>query len=95
VPMAMPNKRGALRISRVVEDCSNTTAALEEADDSLDDPERREDSEDESRDMNEAARTLMVPDTPQAPSDGQASSEVTLRAGECVCSASPLQEEEG
>jgi hypothetical protein len=53
----VPNKRGALRVSRVVEDGSNTTAAPEEADDSLDDPERREDSEDESRDMNEAWRT--------------------------------------
>jgi hypothetical protein len=37
----------------------------------------------------------MVPDTPQAPSDGQASSEVTLRAGERVRSASPFKEEEG
>ena len=40
-----------------MEDCSNTTTALEEANDSLDDPECREDSEDESRDMNEAWRT--------------------------------------
>jgi len=37
----------------------------------------------------------MVPDTPQAPKDGQASSEVTLRAGERVRSARPLKEEEG
>ena len=41
------------------------------------------------------ARTLMVPDTPQGPSDGQASGEVTLGAGERVCGASPLEEEEG
>jgi len=48
------NKRGALWV-RVVEDC-DTTAASVEADDSLDDPERREDSKDESGDMNEAWR---------------------------------------
>ena len=40
-----------------MEDGSNTTTGLEEADNSLDDPERREDSEDESGDMNEAWRT--------------------------------------
>lgn len=37
----------------------------------------------------------MVPDTPQGPSDGQASGEVTLGAGERVCSAGPFEEEEG
>jgi len=78
-----------------VENCSNTTAALEEADDSLDDPKHRDDSEDKGRDMNEAVRTLMVPDTPQAPSDGEASSEVTFRAGERVRSACPGKEKEG
>ena len=95
-----------------MEDCSNTTAALEQTDDSLDDPERREDSEDESRDVNETCegltsgitrggsisrlttRTLMVPDTPQAPSDGQTSSEITFRAREGVCSAGTFEEEE-
>ena len=51
------NKRGALWVSRVVEDGSNTTTGFEETDNSLDDPERREDSEDESGDMNEAWRT--------------------------------------
>jgi len=40
-----------------VEDYSNTTTGLEEAKDSLDDPQRRKDSEDESRDMNEGWRT--------------------------------------
>ena len=39
-----------------MEDGSNTTTGLEEADNSLDDPECREDSEDESGDMNEACR---------------------------------------
>ena len=37
----------------------------------------------------------MVPDTPQSPSDGQASSEVTFRAGERVRSACAFEEEEG
>lgn len=48
------NKRGTLWVSRVVEDCSDTTAAPEQTDDSFDDPERRKNSEDESRDVNEA-----------------------------------------
>jgi len=36
----------------------------------------------------------MFPDTPQAPSNGQTSSEVALRTGKRVRSASTLQEEE-
>ena len=40
-----------------MEDGSNTTTGFEETDNSLDDPERREDSEDKSGDMNEAWRT--------------------------------------
>jgi len=88
------NKRGTLWVSRVVENGSDATAAPEQTDDSFDDPERRKDSEDESRDVNEAARMLMVPDTPQAPSDGQAPSEITLRAGERIRSASTLEEKE-
>jgi len=42
------NKRSTLWVSRVVKDCSRAAAALEETDDSLDDPEGREDSKDES-----------------------------------------------
>lgn len=37
---------------------------------------------------------LVVPDTPQAPSDGQTSSEITLRAGERIRSAGTFEEEE-
>ena len=37
----------------------------------------------------------MVPDTPQGPSDGQAPSKVTFRAGERVRRASTFEEEEG
>lgn len=36
----------------------------------------------------------MVPDTPQAPSDGQASSEISFRAGERVRSTGTFEEEE-
>ena len=36
----------------------------------------------------------MIPDAPQTPSDCQASSKVTFRAGERVRSASTLEEEE-
>jgi len=78
-----------------VENCSNTTTALEETVNSLEDPERGEDSEDESRDMDEVARALMVPDTPQAPSDGQAPGDITLGAGERVRGAGSFKEEEG
>lgn len=77
-----------------MEDCSNTTATLEQTDDGLEDPDRREDGEDKSRNVNELARTLMVPDTPQGPSDGQTSSDITLGAGERVRSASTFEEEE-
>jgi len=69
-------------------------AAVEQAVDSLGDPEGGENGEDEGRPMDERRRTLMVIDTKQGPSDGNASSEITLGGRECVCCGGGLKEEE-
>jgi len=67
----------------------------EESVDGLGDPEGGQDGEGEGGPVHESRRALMVVDTKERPSDGDASGEITLGGGEGVCGRGGLEEEEG